>query len=117
MVVLLAILSYQPVLFGDDVSSIWEWFLPNLIPTLTLVSAVVAFDQLPADQASGRVHHLFLIAVIASIIYLLLLSLAVVSVLFATDPLASVRKANFWLGPVQGLSASATGVFFTKQHA
>jgi hypothetical protein len=117
LLLLMVVLSYQPILFGEDVSAVWEWFIPNLIPTLTLVSAVVAFDELPAGGAKvAHRKYFFWIAVIASVLYLLLLTVAVLSVLFVTEPLAFVHKANYWLGPVQGLSASTTGVFFTKQH-
>ena len=115
LILILAILSDQPVLFGNDLSAVWQWFLPNLIPTLTLVSAVIAFDGLPAGLDTQN-KHLFYVALAASVLYLLLLSVSVISVLFVTDPIGVVHRSNFWLGPVQGLSASTTGVFFAKQH-
>ncbi len=48
-----------------------------------------------------------------SIFYLIALSAAILSVFNSTDPLAAMRKSGLWLGPLQGLTASFLGVFFT----
>jgi hypothetical protein len=110
LIVLQVVLSYQPAIFGDDASAAWEWLLPNLTPTLLLVGAVSYQQRRKGRQADQR--HLFGIAVAASIIYLLLLTIAVLSVLFTTDPVAMLHKSNLWLGPLQGLTASLLGLFF-----
>lgn len=114
LILIQILLSYQTAIFGADASPVWQWFLPNVVPTLGLVSAVAVFDQ--SNNAIARRNHLFAVAVIASAIYLLALTLAVLSVLFVADPLATLHKSSLWLGPVQGLTASSTGVFFSKEQ-
>lgn len=112
LIVLQVILSYQPAIFGDQASAAWEWLLPNLTPTLLLVGAV-SYQQRRVERKSADYRHLFGIALAASAIYLLLLTMAILSVLFTTDPVAMLHKSNLWLGPLQGLTASVLGVFFT----
>ena len=105
------VLSYQPAIFGDDVSAAWEWFLPNIVPTLGLVGAA-SYQRRRTGQDAPASRHLFLITVAASVVYLLLLTAAELSVLFTTDPVKTLRTSSLWLAPLQGLCASALGVFF-----
>lgn len=114
LLVLLVVLSYQPAIFGDDVSAAWEWFLPNIIPTLGLVGAA-SYQRRRSGQDAPASSHLFLITVAASAVYLLLLTAAELSVLFTTDPVKTLRTSSLWLAPLQGLCASALGVFFAGE--
>lgn len=112
LIVVLALLSGQPALFGDDTPKIWQWFLPNIIPTLTMVGAsAYASQQTPAPSGTGPS---FVLAVGASVLYLLLLSLAVGSTVVVSHPLLAVQQANLWLGPVQGLAASGLAIYFIR---
>jgi len=77
-----------------------------------LVSAV-AYKQRKEHTIPANAHpYLFVLALLVSIFYLLTLTVAALSVLFVTDPLGILQKSNIWLGPIQGLAASALGVFF-----
>ena len=114
LIILLVILSYQSAVFGDDTEAAWKWFLPNILPTLMLVSGVAVQQRVAGQKGAAASSMIFLWALVFSIIYLLLLSTAVVSVLFVTDPLKILAKSNYWLAPVQGLAASFLGVFFTR---
>lgn len=107
-------LSYLGVVFGDNATAAWQWFLPNLLPTIALVTSVT-YKQRDETVTPASAHQsLFVVAVLASGFYLVLLTIAVVSVLFVTEPLASLRAANMWLGPVQGIAAGALGIFFAE---
>ena len=114
LIILLVMLSYQSAVFGDDTEAAWKWFLPNILPTLMLVSGVAVQQRVAGQKAKSAAAMVFILALVFTVIYLLLLSIAVVSVLFVTDPLVALTKSNYWLGPVQGLAASFLGVFFSK---
>ena len=114
---LLAMISYQPAILGKDADAAWQWFLPNITPTLMLVGAVAYVrrgEQAPEIEAR---NPLFVITLIVSVFYLIALTAAILSVFFSTDPLAAMRKSGLWLGPLQGLTASFLGIFFTDTAA
>jgi hypothetical protein len=110
---LLAMISYQPAILGQDADAAWQWFLPNITPTLMLVGAVAYIKR--GDRSAGVEARgpLFVITLVVSIFYLLALTVAILSVFYSTDPLAAMRKSGLWLGPLQGLTASFLGIFFT----
>lgn len=112
---LLAALSYQPAIFGEDSSAAWEWFLPNITPTMMLVGAVAYAKRGPRTVARRAREPLFLLSLIVSIFYLAMLTLPMLGAFYSVDPLALLRKSNLWLGPLQGLSASTLAIFFTKE--
>jgi len=114
LLLLLAALSSQSAIFGDKAADAWQWFLPNLTPTLLLVGAAAYAKKVPDQVDLTVMKPLFLIALVVSATYLLLLTISLIGVLFTTDPLAWLSKSNLWLGPLQGLAASALGVFFVK---
>lgn len=109
---LLAMISYQPAIFGDDADAAWQWFLPNITPTMMLVGAVAYVQRAGARVTAKARNPLFLIAVAVSIFYLFALTVAICSVFYSADPLAIMRKSGLWLGPLQGLTASFLGIFF-----
>lgn len=111
---LLVALSSQSAIFGDEVSSAWQWFLPNITPSMGLVGAAAYARRKTADVDLAVIKPLFLMAVIVSAVYLLLLTVSLIGVFFSANPLGWLGKSNLWLGPLQGLAASALAVFFAK---
>ena len=111
---LLVALSSQSAIFGDDASAAWQWFLPNITPSMGLVGAASYARRKTADVEPAVIKPLFLMAAIVSAVYLLLLTVSLLGVFFSTDPLAWLGKSSLWLGPLQGLAASALAVFFAK---
>ena len=110
---LLAMISYQPAILGKDADAAWQWFLPNITPTLMLVGAVAYIGRGERSAAIEARGPLFLITLVVSIFYLVALTASILSVFYSTDPLAAMRKSGLWLGPLQGLTASFLGIFFT----
>lgn len=111
---LLAALSAQEAVFGDQAGAAWEWFLPNILPSMMLVGAAAYATRTATPADAKALKPLFLIALAVSIANLLLLSASLLGVLYSVDPLRSLGRSNLWLAPIQGLSASALGVFFTR---
>ncbi len=120
--IIILILVIQSVLgkHGDHTQAVWEWFLPNIIPTLGLIAGVLTFDALgrtdPHEYVDG---FLFWLTFGVSGFYLLLVALPVVASPFvasaASNPPAFLKTSNLWLGPLQGLVAVFLGIFFVKR--
>jgi len=123
LVVFVAMTLFLP-LFGDDARPAWEWFIPNLFPPLGLVLGV-SFVQRGTEKAEGSDEGATAVArkglisagwVVAglSVLYLLLLSLSVLGCLFSPEPVASLRTANLWLGPLLALATATLGTRFAS---
>ncbi|UAK24522.1 hypothetical protein [Sphingomonas nostoxanthinifaciens] len=104
--------------YGDDAEAAWQWLIPNLVPSLTLVLGVSAFTKPePVDMPSGM-KPLFLVCMAMSIFYLLVLALPIlIQPMVGTAPLPLLHQSNLWLGPLQGLASSLLGVFFAREKA
>ncbi len=111
--VLIALQSMRG-LFGAKVEEAWAWFLPNLMPTLTLIIGVLVFDA-SASRPDRRIDRTFYHLTLAlSAIYLLLVALIPLLQPFQAAPLDQMHRSSLWLGPLQGLVAAALGAFFVK---
>ncbi len=120
--VLLVVQSLLHV-YGDLTQEVWGWFLPNLMPSLGMIISVLAYTALDPHSSRAMVRRTFVqIAEWLSLIYLLLVLLTILMQPFAAgsaaDRVALMHTSNLWLGPVQGLVASALGVLFVskKKH-
>ena len=112
LILLLMALSLQSSLFGDDMSKVWQWFLPNLLPAMTMVG-FTAYATPPPETAPPQ--GLFVMALAVSCIYLGVLTLSLVGTLFASNPLDFVTTSSLWLAPLQGFAIAGLSVFFVKK--
>lgn len=98
---------------------VWGWFLPTVLPTLTLILstfAVTVRDRLPKVLSNrARVDSfVFRLAFGISAFYLALVFFAIVGWQLTAyeDPVDAFVLSNLWLGPLQGIAASTIGWFF-----
>lgn len=114
---LMIMLTMQSALFGADAQKAWQWFLPNLVPVLTLVGAsAYASPAAPVAAANPPPPAgTFLLAVGSSVFYLLLLTGSLVSTLFSKAPLEALATSGLWLGPLQGIATSGLALYFVKK--
>lgn len=99
--------------YGESMQDAWGWFLPNIMPTLSLIVGVLAVS---AKETQAVDAFVFRLAYWLSVFYLLTLATAIlVSPLVSQDPLPAMKSANIWLGPLQGLASAALGRFFVKK--
>ena len=114
----LVALSRQPALLtGDETRQVWEWFFPNLMPTLTLVGAA-AYAGKDSKAGTGEgATLLFVLCVAVSLLYLYLLADAVLHLQSTTVRMEALRTSSLWLGPLQALATSLLGFFFVKPAA
>lgn len=101
---------------------VWGWFLPTVMPTLSLIVGVLVADSRIARNSdkpvSGSTNSLFFrLGAGMSVLYLLLVALSILiqPLLPQTSPLELMHRSSLWLGPLQGLTVATLGVFFRGQ--
>ena len=106
--------------YDGKVEEVWAWLLPTLMPTLGMIITVLGYTALDPKALEAVVRVNFLrISIWLSALYLLLVALTVLVQPFvdadAEKSLQLMRESNLWLGPIQGLVASALGVLFVSK--
>lgn len=107
--------------YGDLTQEVWGWFLPTLMPSLGMIVTVLTYTALDPLMTGSVVRRTFVsIALWLSILYLVTVILTILIQPFAAkNPVEAVglmRTSNLWLGPFQGLVASALGVLFVSKQ-
>jgi hypothetical protein len=112
LILLLILFSMQQRLFGEDVGKVWQWFLPNIVPAMTMVGfTAYAAPALSQDVPGG----VFGMALAVSCFYLAILTISVVGTLFAPHPLEFLTGSSLWLAPLQGFATAGLALFFAKK--
>lgn len=116
IVVLTVIMQATLGHYGSEAREAWAWLFPNLFPTLTLVLGITGLTKAGDVADPDATRKLFIIAMAASLFYLLVLAMPIFLQPFvAGDPVDALRQANLWLGPLQGVVSTLLGVFFTRE--
>ena len=107
--------------YGDMTQEAWGWFLPTLLPSLGLIVTVLTYTALDPLTSGSVVRKGFLnMAVWLSAAYLFTVLLTILMQPFSgtkpIDAIALMRTSNLWLGPFQGIVASALGVLFVSKE-
>jgi uncharacterized membrane protein len=108
--------------YGEKTQDAWGWLLPTIMPTMGMIVTVLGYTALDPLLSSTTVvrNGFFQTAFWLSLMYLVLVLLTVLmQPLVAGDPVKAVelmRLSNLWLGPFQGLVASALGILFISKE-
>ena len=104
--------------YGDQTQEAWGWLLPTIMPTLGMIISVLGYTALDPFRSTSVVRGAFFnVALALSVVYLTLVLMTIlVQPLTNTEPIKLMRTSNLWLGPFQGLVASALGVLFASKH-
>jgi len=103
--------------YSERIAEAWGWFLPTVMPTLSLMIGVSLADRFGVSSKREKKIDPFMYKLA------LCLSFAYLSVVLATilllpyspmPPLEHLDVSNLWLAPIQGLVAGALGAFFVK---
>ena len=100
--------------YGDDADAAWGWLLPNIVPTLSLMVAVLVAAQRtkrPEKDTVDRAFFRLTFAISAAYLLLLLFTVLVQPVAHA-DPLTLMDGSKLFLGPFQGLATGLLAAFF-----
>jgi len=102
--------------YGGQVDKAWSWFIPTVLPILSIIVGAVAYEARREPQSVTADRLAFHLSVGLSLFYLLLV---IATVLFQPlsrmTPLELMSVSNLWLGPVQGLVGIVVGVFFASR--
>lgn len=102
--------------FGTQVEAAWSWFLPSVMPSLSLIVSVLVIDMHKIPTATKKVDRfLFHVTMAISIIYLTMVAVTIFAQPYTQlAPVELMRRSNLWLAPLQGVVAAALGAFFVK---
>lgn len=118
--VLFVIIVLQSIFgkFGDKVDEAFQWFLPAIVPTCSLILGVLLASALALSREVKLVDRfVYRLTAALSLAYLLMVSLSILMSPFSeTPPLELMRQSNLWLGPLQGLVGGALGLFFVSKE-
>lgn len=117
--------------YGSQSEDAWAWYLPTVMPTLSLIIGVLASDFRTAATASATTtaatttandakvlpvsaRGLLWLGMGLSIFYLVLVAVTILAQPFLQDvsPIELMHRSNLWLGPLQGLTAGVLAAFF-----
>lgn len=107
--------------YGDLTQEAWGWFLPTILPSLGMIVTVLTYTALDPQLTGSVVRKNFVaIALWLSVLYLVTVSLTILIQPFASrnpeEAVGLMRTSNLWLGPMQGIVASALGVLFVSKE-
>jgi hypothetical protein len=107
--------------YGKRLEEVWQWFLPTLLPTTSLVISVFVAGSLKPKPKGTKVNSfMFFLALTISLVYLLAVILTLGLSVFMRhplNPLDLMKMSHFWLAPLQGMTSSTLGIFFLSKDA
>lgn len=104
--------------YGTQSQEAWAWYLPTVMPTLSLIIGVLVSDFRAASANAKPLpvsaKGLLWLGLGLSVFYLLLVAVTILVQPFLQDvsPIELMHRSNLWLGPLQGLTAGVLAAFF-----
>ena len=117
--ILFFVLVIQSLLgkFDTDTQQVWSWFVPCVLPTLSLIISVLGAGALGAGDPRPLRHGFFALTVGLSAMYLLVLATTIAVASFRSPTVAILSISNSYLSPLQGVVVAAIGFIFISKHA
>ena len=102
--------------FGEESQVAWNWLLPSILPTLSLIIGILVTDARSATSQEHKVNKFYYyLALGFSLFYLcLLLSLILFHGSFPIGIDEMFKRSNLFLAPIQGLVSAVIGIFYYK---
>lgn len=116
---LFAILVVQSLAgkYGEQAGRVWSWFLPTVVPTLSLIIGAVAYSARQSGSGDTVERFAYQLSLGLSVFYLVLVAaVPLVQPLLAVDPFQLMDSSKLWLAPVQGLLGLSLGAFFVSRE-
>jgi len=103
--------------YADQYQKAWAWFLPTVIPILTLIIGSLVYQARTNEDGATVDKRMYLVSTALSAFYLILVLGVLVSTAFpGVPPLEKMSQSQLWLTPVQALISSALGAFFVSKR-
>lgn len=105
--------------YGENTGEAWAWFLPAVVPTLTLIVGVLVSDALgKSERRANADRFIFRLSLGLSVAYLVTVGLTIFIAPFTElTPLKLMKASQLWLVPFQGLVSAALGAFFVNRNS
>ena len=102
--------------YSDKAQEAWSWFLPTVLPTLSLMIGVFVTEALWGRYTEKHIDSfIFKLSFYLSIFYFVIVFLTVMMQPVVTNAaIGFLKQSNLWLAPIQGLAAASIGAFFVK---
>ena len=102
--------------YGENGRDVFEWLLPSIVPTLSLVTGVWINNARKKSQGKKQVDRgTYRIVLAVSIIYLLFIGMVfAVQPMVARPPIEVVQDSSLILAPLQGVMCGFIGIFFNQ---
>lgn len=105
--------------FSDpgNLAGLWDWFLPAIVPNLSLIVGVLVYTQRQPSPVDVHVDEfLYRLAFWLSLLYVLLLLLPLLCFPGTDKSLPELLDiSHLWLAAIQGLVTGVMGAFFVRQ--
>ena len=106
--------------FGQRTDEVWNWMLPTIMPSLTLIAGVIVADaQHTQAQRNVRKRYYYFALAISAFYLALVLSIILleplVSAMTGSNLFDLIGRTGIILGPLQGMATTALGIFFIKK--
>lgn len=102
--------------YGPDAELAWTWFSHYIVPTLSLMVAVLVATHHEPSQPETVDRGLFRLTVAVSVVFLVLaLATILAQPLSTRTPLELMQDSTLYLTPFQGLATGLLGAFFIKK--
>lgn len=100
-----------------DLVGLWDWFLPAVVPNLSLIIGVLVYTQRQQAAVEMNVDEfIYRLALGLSLLYVLLLLLPLLFFPLTGKTLPELLDiSRLWLAAVQALTTAAMGAFFVRQ--
>lgn len=98
----------------EDMSRLWSWFLPSVMPTVSLIIGVqVSYARAGPAPSGSAPSFMYGLAFWLSVTYLALVSFTLLLKPFNVMPWFEYLDASsLWLAPLQMLATGALGAFY-----
>ena len=108
--------------FGGQYGKAWSWFLPYVVPTLTLILTALFAERRQSETTATVERFVYRLTLILSGVYLVLVILSLVLYPIARSGAGKISRmelldlSTLWLMPVQALVGIALGFFFVSRE-
>lgn len=99
-----------------DPTGLWDWFLPAVIPNLSLIIGVLVYAHRQGQSDTPIDPFLYRLALWLSLLYITLLLLPLLFFPLTGKSLPELLNiSRLWMAAVQGLATGVMGAFFVRQ--
>ncbi len=105
-------------IYGGQNAKVWGWFLPTVLPTLTLIVSAVAYSAKQGATTDTVDIFAYRLSQALSAFYLLMVAIVPLGKPFTgAPPIDLMTTSSLWLAPLQGLVGIAMGIFFGSRQS